>query len=493
MQIRLVAYPCGHSVDARRTAGPRRAAAYVLRVSAHRPPLPGGPWLVVGLARSGAAAARALWARGEPVIGVDAGEPAEAAGLREEGIEVWTGVDGLGRAAPGAGGRQEPGRAARGAGDRRGARELGLPVLGELELGWRLARAPVRRGHRDQRQDDDGRAARGDLARGGARGRGRRQRRHAPSPRSPAAWRATRPSSARRAASSSRTRSRSRPRSRVLLNLTPDHLDRHGTLEAYRAAKLRVFAHQDAGDVAVLPRERWRGLRRGRARRVIVRRRPGDDLALARRRAGWRGRAADRAAEHPRCAARTTPRTRWPPRPPRWRRGIDRGRGRRGAARRSPASSTGWRTSRTLDGVTWVNDSKATNVASTLVALAAFDAPVHLILGGQAQGPGLRRRCAALVAARGRRRLPDRRGAPELRATTLDGRRADARLRRPRGAPCAAARGGRGPGEVVLLSPACASFDQFRRLRGARSALQGARRRARRLSEGVRRPAPKRA
>ena len=66
-------------------------------MSAPRPPLPPGPWLVVGLARSGAAAARALWARGEPVIGVDAGEPRGGARrLRAEGIEIWTGVDGLG-------------------------------------------------------------------------------------------------------------------------------------------------------------------------------------------------------------------------------------------------------------------------------------------------------------------------------------------------------------------------------------------------------------
>ena len=53
--------------------------------------------------------------------------------------------------------------------------------------------------------------------------------------------------------SSSRTPSSSRPEGAVLLNLAPDHLDRHGTFEAYQAAKLQVFARQGNDDVAVAP------------------------------------------------------------------------------------------------------------------------------------------------------------------------------------------------------------------------------------------------
>ncbi|HUA70613.1 MAG TPA: hypothetical protein VMA96_06015 [Solirubrobacteraceae bacterium] len=71
-----------------------------------RPPLPGGPYLVVGLARSGMAAALALKARGADVIGVDAGNPkerpglAEAAGrLREAGVEVRLDASGVDLAA----------------------------------------------------------------------------------------------------------------------------------------------------------------------------------------------------------------------------------------------------------------------------------------------------------------------------------------------------------------------------------------------------------
>ncbi|HSD81265.1 MAG TPA: cyanophycin synthetase, partial [Solirubrobacteraceae bacterium] len=111
------------------------------------------------------------------------------------------------------------------------------------------------------------------------------------------------------------------------------------------------------------------------------------------------------------------------------------------------------------DGVLYVNDSKATNVDSTLVALASFDVPVHLILGGQGKGQDfapLRGPVAAhaagvhLIGA----------DAPAL-AAALEGTgvpvHEDGDLERAVAAARAAAR----PGDVVLLSPACASFDQF--------------------------------
>jgi UDP-N-acetylmuramoylalanine--D-glutamate ligase len=111
----------------------------------------------------------------------------------------------------------------------------------------------------------------------------------------------------------------------------------------------------------------------------------------------------------------------------------------------------------TLDGVLYVNDSKATNVASTLVALQSFaGTPVHLILGGRGKGQDftpLREPVAAgcaSVALVGE-------AAPALRDVLGDRARDCGDLERALRAARAAAR----PGDVVLLSPACASFDQF--------------------------------
>src|SRR4051794_18261459 len=103
-------------------------------MTAARPPLPPGPYLVVGLARSGAAAALMLREHGE-VIGVDTGRPDVAEAL--DGVELHLGSDGvelLERArtvvkSPGVP-QQAPAVAA--------ARERGMEVTGELELAWRL-------------------------------------------------------------------------------------------------------------------------------------------------------------------------------------------------------------------------------------------------------------------------------------------------------------------------------------------------------------------
>ena len=102
-----------------------------------RPPIPPGPYLVVGLARSGVAAARLLAGRGERVIGIDSAHPEGAEGLEGAGVEVVLDVDGtelVDRArclvkSPGVP-DAAPAIAA--------ARARGVPVLGELELGWRL-------------------------------------------------------------------------------------------------------------------------------------------------------------------------------------------------------------------------------------------------------------------------------------------------------------------------------------------------------------------
>ena len=111
------------------------------------------------------------------------------------------------------------------------------------------------------------------------------------------------------------------------------------------------------------------------------------------------------------------------------------------------------------DGVAWVNDSKATNVASTIVALQAFDRPVLLIAGGVGKqqdfsplAPLVAERCKSVYligeAAADLEQALVGTGVPLHQAGDLEHAVSLAR---------AQAR----PGDVVLLSPACASFDQY--------------------------------
>jgi UDP-N-acetylmuramoylalanine--D-glutamate ligase len=112
-----------------------------------------------------------------------------------------------------------------------------------------------------------------------------------------------------------------------------------------------------------------------------------------------------------------------------------------------------------IEGVTWVNDSKATNIASTLVALRSYPSGIHLIAGGRGKGqdfaplrPLVAERCRAVYligeAAAG---IEDALAGSDVALhQTGDLERA-----------AAAARAAAQPGEVVLLSPACASYDQY--------------------------------
>jgi UDP-N-acetylmuramoylalanine--D-glutamate ligase len=112
----------------------------------------------------------------------------------------------------------------------------------------------------------------------------------------------------------------------------------------------------------------------------------------------------------------------------------------------------------TIDGVLYVNDSKATNPASALRGLQAFDGGIHAILGGSLKGGGFetlrgevaaRCRAAYLVGEAADRLAADLDGTVALhRSGTLEQAVADAA-------------GAAEPGDVVLLSPACASFDAF--------------------------------
>ncbi|MCX6624454.1 MAG: UDP-N-acetylmuramoyl-L-alanine--D-glutamate ligase, partial [Acidobacteria bacterium] len=113
---------------------------------------------------------------------------------------------------------------------------------------------------------------------------------------------------------------------------------------------------------------------------------------------------------------------------------------------------------RTLDGVTYYNDSKATNVDATLKAVDAFDQPLWIILGGKDKDsdytvlrePLRRRARAALLIGAAAEKIAGHLGGavPLIRSGTLDQAIATGYEQ---------AR----PGDVLLLAPACASFDQF--------------------------------
>src|ERR1700760_3239936 len=229
-----------------------------------RPEIPAGPYLVVGLARSGGAAALALRERGEQVLGLDAGSPHGAAALAAAGGEIFLdeipGVALLDRIGVVV---KSPGVPAQAA-VLQAARERGIPVLGELELAWRLLENEF-------------------VAVTGTNGKTTTVEligpihREAGLPVAVAGNVGTALSSLvgslDRAATVVCEASSFQledtlefaPEAAVLLNITPDHLDRHGTLAAYAAAKLEAFARQSDEDVAVLPsdlleRLAWAGL-----------------------------------------------------------------------------------------------------------------------------------------------------------------------------------------------------------------------------------------
>jgi UDP-N-acetylmuramoylalanine--D-glutamate ligase len=231
---------------------------------------------------------------------------------------------------------------------------------------------------------------------------------------------------------------RFRPRIAVLLNLEPDHLDRHGDFESYRAAKLRIFESQTEEDVAVVPR--GFGPVPGQGRRVEFS--ADDELPAEPLIPGAHNRENAAAAA---AAARAA--------------GLDEATI-AAALRTFPGVEHRLELVAEIGGVRYVNDSKATNSAAARRALLAYDAPLHLILGGRPKGESwgeLAREVADanvvtayLIGEAAEPLSVDLayENVPFLISVTLERALAEA-------ASVAE------PGEVVLLSPACASYDQF--------------------------------
>ena len=227
-----------------------------------------------------------------------------------------------------------------------------------------------------------------------------------------------------------------RPRVGVLVNLEPDHLDRHGTFEAYAAAKLRLFANQEPGDVAVVPRGFGDVPGKGRRTEFDAQ----NPLPAEPRLPGAHNREnAAAATVAARAAGATDDEIAT-------------------ALREFPGVPHRLELVAERDGVRFVNDSKATNVTAALKALDAYAEPLLLILGGRGKGEGF----APLAhAARGkvRRAFLIGEAAPELASVFGDvPHEVAGDLATAVAHAAAAARSG----DVVLLSPACASYDQFR-------------------------------
>lgn len=434
--------------------------------SKYRPPLPEGPFLVVGLARSGQAAARLLAARGERVIGVDAGSPEGAEGLRGVGVEVNLDGDGsesVGRVrcvvkSPGVP-AQAPAIAA--------ARERSLPIIGELELAWRLLsnRFVAVTGTNGKTTVTEllghvWRTAGEPVAVAGNVG----------TPLASLVGEVPAGSTIVCEASSFQLEDTESfaPECGVLLNVAPDHLDRHGGLDEYLTAKLRIFANQGNDDVCVYNGSEPALLGvdlGGCGRRVAFCREPeagedcqvtldggvlelwGEPLLRTSELALIGPHNAENAAAAAAAAAAL---------------GIERGaiaealRGFAGVPHRLERVAE-------LDGVLYVNDSKATNVAAASAALRSFDRGVHAILGGSLKGGGFAA-LAAPVAERCRVCYLIGEAADEIERDLAPAWEAGVEHRRCDGlaGAAAAAAAAAVPGDVVLLAPACASFDSYR-------------------------------
>ncbi len=257
------------------------------------------------------------------------------------------------------------------------------------------------------------------------------------------------------------------PRGAAFLNLTPDHLDRYATHEAYGLAKRRIFQNQTEADFAVVNAHDADALRfsdgirarrltfgfgppidggiRDRAERIVLRLEAGaaeEGYQITNR--ALRGKHNRENAMAAIVLARGV--------------GIEPGHVQAGLDR-YPGLAHRMEFVRTLDGVEWINDSKATNVDSTLVALRAFAHGVILIAGGRGKGapytplvelardrvkavltlgedaPAVEKAFAGVVPVVACRELATAVKRAKMLATE---------------------------GDTVLLSPACASYDQFK-------------------------------
>jgi UDP-N-acetylmuramoylalanine--D-glutamate ligase len=410
--------------------------------------------------------ARALAERGEHVIGCDAGRPREAQGLGGTGVEVNLDVDGtelLGRVACVV---KSPG-VPQDAAVIVAARARQKPVIGELEAAWRMipnrfvgvtgtnGKTTVTEliGH-IHHQAGLPVAVAGNVG----------------TPLASLADQLDEDVTVVCECSSFQLEDAEMfaPECALFLNFAPDHLDRYASLDDYLEAKLRIFARQGNLDVAVYDGDEPALVGRdlgGCARRLAYcSGRDGDpdcEVSLANGVIFWDDDPLIEAERLPllgehnvrnaMAAAAASVAMGVPP----------------DAVRDGLASFPGvshrLEVVRELRGVTFVNDSKATNVAAAEAALRSFEGGVHAILGGSLKGesfaplvPTVSDRCVAcyLIGE----------AAGSLATELAPVREAGVALRRCGGMEHAVGAAAKvaAPGQVVLLAPACASFDAYR-------------------------------
>jgi UDP-N-acetylmuramoylalanine--D-glutamate ligase len=428
-----------------------------------RPALPRGPYLVVGLARSGQAVARMLAGRGEAVVAVDSGHPQGAAGLRGVGVEVVLDADGVALLEGVRTVVKSPG-VPRDAPVIASALERGIEVMAELEVAWRGMpnRFLAVTGTNGKTTVVEWlghvyRTAGEPVAVAGNVGTPLSSLVGTVDPRATVVCEASSFQLEDSVAFA--------PECAVFLNLAPDHLDRHRALEDYLAAKLRIFANQGNDDLAVYNADdpELAGVDLGGcARRIAFCRAtaPDCEVSLAEGTIFYDGEPLLPVAElgllgeHNAANAMAVAAAALSM-------GLD-----RDAVREGLRSFAGvphrLEQVAEIGGVRFVNDSKATNVASATVGLRAFEGGVHAILGGSEKGEDYRplleparERCVACYLAGASAERLGEALASAIEAGVALHRCADFEDAVRRAAAAAK------PGETVLLSPACASFDAF--------------------------------
>ncbi len=385
--------------------------------------------LVIGLARSGQAAALALARRGVTTLAADRSPDVDAGRLADAGVEVHLGTEDesllegveLVVKSPGV-----PGESPLAA----SARTRHIPLWSEVELGYRLLPAGSRligvTGTNGKTTTTELlgailRAAGRDVEVAGNVGRALTD---AAETARPDSWIVCELSSFQLEDVETLSCDVA-----VLLNLEPDHLDRHGTFEAYRDAKLRIF---ERARVKVVPRGFGiDGIEFSAddplpAEPLIPGRHNRENAAAA--------TAAARAAGAPDAAIAE-------------------------ALRSFPGVPHRLELVRELRGVRWINDSKATNTAAARRGVAAYDAPLRLILGGSLKGEDFGPFARELPGNVASIYLIGE--ATDELAAALDAAGREYERDGDLSTAIARAAADAQAGDVVLLSPACASFDQF--------------------------------